>query len=193
MAGPECFTQRGNAERQKHECRTTTTAAALTRDRSERLRDARERLPETVVGFGEQRLRAAQLDRVSVHQVAHLVQVTHSNERGKRQSRPRFSGRSRRERTNSSVNRTRLKRSRWRGGGRSTVWASLLLRLPSRLQVYGDDFPRRLEDKGLTDVVSASASPRQNPYVERLIGLDPTRVPRSRHPRCVCARIIASV
>ena len=36
--------------------------------------------------------------------------------------------------------------------------------------VYGDVFQRRLVGMGIAEVVSAPASPWQNPYVERLIG-----------------------
>jgi hypothetical protein len=42
------------------------------------LRNAWERLHETAVGFGEQRLRVAQLDHVPRTKVAHIVRVTHS-------------------------------------------------------------------------------------------------------------------
>ena len=41
-----------------HDCRTTTEAA-LTRDLSEDLRDAWERLRETAVSFGDQRIYAS--------------------------------------------------------------------------------------------------------------------------------------
>ena len=39
-----------------------------------------------------------------------------------------------------------------------------------RDRIYGDVFQRRLAGMGITEVVSAPASPWQNPYVERLIG-----------------------
>jgi putative transposase len=39
-----------------------------------------------------------------------------------------------------------------------------------RDRVYGDVFQRRLAGMGIAEVVSAPASPWQNPYVERLIG-----------------------
>ena len=39
-----------------------------------------------------------------------------------------------------------------------------------RDRIYGDVFQRRLAGMGIVDVVSAPASPWQNPYVERLIG-----------------------
>jgi putative transposase len=39
-----------------------------------------------------------------------------------------------------------------------------------RDRVYGDVFQRRLASMGIAEVVSAPASPWQNPYVERLIG-----------------------
>ena len=39
-----------------------------------------------------------------------------------------------------------------------------------RDRIYGDVFQRRLAGMGIAEVVSAPASPWQNPYVERLIG-----------------------
>jgi transposase InsO family protein len=39
-----------------------------------------------------------------------------------------------------------------------------------RDNIFGDVFRRRLAGMGITEVVSAPASPWQNPYVERLIG-----------------------
>jgi hypothetical protein len=59
MAGREChhcklWIEEGEA----HDC-WTTTEAALTEDLSEELRDAWERLRETAVGFGEQRIYAS--------------------------------------------------------------------------------------------------------------------------------------
>lgn len=39
-----------------------------------------------------------------------------------------------------------------------------------RDRIYGDAFQRRLAGMGIVEVVSAPASPRQNPFVERLIG-----------------------
>ena len=59
MAGRECFhCKQWIAEREKHDC-WTTTEAALTKDLSEELRDAWERLRETAVDFGEQRIYAS--------------------------------------------------------------------------------------------------------------------------------------
>ena len=59
MAGRECFhCKQWIEERQKHDC-WTTTEAALTKDLSEDLRDAWERLRETAVDFGEQRIYAS--------------------------------------------------------------------------------------------------------------------------------------
>ena len=49
-----------------------------------------------------------------------------------------------------------------------------------RDRIYGDVFQRRVAGMGIAEVVSAPASPWQNPYVERLIGSIPTRVSRSR-------------
>ena len=39
-----------------------------------------------------------------------------------------------------------------------------------RDRIYGDVFQRRIAGMGIAEVVSAPASPWQNPYVERLIG-----------------------
>jgi putative transposase len=39
-----------------------------------------------------------------------------------------------------------------------------------RDRIYGDVFQRRLAGMGISEVVSAPASPWQNPYAERLIG-----------------------
>jgi hypothetical protein len=59
MAGRECFhCKQWVEEGEKHDC-WTTTEAALTRDLSEDLRDAWERLRETAVDFGEQRIYAS--------------------------------------------------------------------------------------------------------------------------------------
>jgi putative transposase len=45
--------------------------------------------------------------------------------------------------------------------------------------IYGDVFQRRIAGMGIAEVVSAPASPEQNPYVERLIGSNAARVSRS--------------
>ena len=59
MAGRECFHCKQWIEAgEKHDC-WTTTEAALTRDLSEDLRDAWDRLRETAAGFGEQRIYAS--------------------------------------------------------------------------------------------------------------------------------------
>jgi hypothetical protein len=59
MAGRECFhCKQWIDDGEKHDC-WTTTEAALTRDLSEDLRDAWERLRETAAGFGEQRIYAS--------------------------------------------------------------------------------------------------------------------------------------
>ena len=59
MAGRECFHCRQWVEEgEAHDC-WTTTEAALTGDLSEDLRDAWERLRETAVGFGDQRIYAS--------------------------------------------------------------------------------------------------------------------------------------
>jgi len=59
MAGRECYHCRQWVEEgEKHNC-WTTTEAALTQDLSEDLRDAWERLRETAVSFGDQRIYAS--------------------------------------------------------------------------------------------------------------------------------------
>ena len=59
MAGRECYhCKQWIASGEAHDC-WTTTEAALTRDLSEDLRDAWERLRETAVEFGEQRIYAS--------------------------------------------------------------------------------------------------------------------------------------
>ena len=59
MAGRECYhCKQWVSEGEAHDC-WTTTEAALTRDLSEDLRDAWERLRETAVSFGDQRIYAS--------------------------------------------------------------------------------------------------------------------------------------
>ena len=59
MAGRECYhCKQWIEEGEPHDC-WTTTVAALTEDLSEDLRDAWERLRETAVAFGEQRVYAS--------------------------------------------------------------------------------------------------------------------------------------
>ncbi len=59
MAGRECYhCKQWVEEGEAHDC-WTTTEAALTRDLSEDLQDAWERLRETAVSFGEQRIYAS--------------------------------------------------------------------------------------------------------------------------------------
>ena len=59
MAGRECYhCKQWVEEGEAHDC-WTTTEAALTKDLSEDLRDAWERLRETAVAFGEQRIHAS--------------------------------------------------------------------------------------------------------------------------------------
>ena len=59
MAGRECYhCKQWVAEGEPHDC-WTTTETALTRDLSEDLRDAWERLRETAVEFGDQRIYAS--------------------------------------------------------------------------------------------------------------------------------------
>ena len=59
MAGRECYHCKQWIEQgQEHDC-WTTTEAALTSELSEDLRDAWERLRETAVSFGEQRIYAS--------------------------------------------------------------------------------------------------------------------------------------
>ena len=59
MGGRECYhCKQWVSEGEAHDC-WTTTEAALTRDLSEDLRDAWERLRETAVSFGDQRIYAS--------------------------------------------------------------------------------------------------------------------------------------
>jgi len=59
MAGRECYhCKQWVEEGEQHDC-WTTTEAALTEDLSEDLRDAWERLRETAVSFGDQRIYAS--------------------------------------------------------------------------------------------------------------------------------------
>src|SRR5262245_28829522 len=59
MTGRECYhCKQWIEEGQEHDC-WTTTEAALTRDLSEDLRDAWERLRDTAVSFGDQRIYAS--------------------------------------------------------------------------------------------------------------------------------------
>ncbi len=59
MSGRECFhCKQWIGEGEPHDC-WTTTEAALTRDLPEKLREAWERLRETAVAFGEQRIYAS--------------------------------------------------------------------------------------------------------------------------------------
>jgi hypothetical protein len=59
MAGRECYhCKQWVEEGEAHDC-WTTTEAALTRDLSEDLRDAWERLRDTAVSFGDQRIYAS--------------------------------------------------------------------------------------------------------------------------------------
>lgn len=59
MPGRECYhCKQWIADDEPHDC-WTTTEAALTRDLSEDLRDAWERLRETAVDFGDQRIYAS--------------------------------------------------------------------------------------------------------------------------------------
>ena len=59
MGGRECYhCKQWIGDGQEHDC-WTTTEAALTRDLSEDLRDAWERLRDTAVSFGDQRIYAS--------------------------------------------------------------------------------------------------------------------------------------
>src|ERR687892_2103891 len=59
MAGRECYHCKQHVEEgEAHDC-WTTTEAALTRELSEDLREAWERLRETAVSFGDQRIYAS--------------------------------------------------------------------------------------------------------------------------------------
>jgi mannose-6-phosphate isomerase-like protein (cupin superfamily) len=48
-----------------------------------------------------------------------------------------------------------------------------------RDRVYGEAFTRRIRAMGIRDRPTAPRSPWENGYAERLIGFDPTRMPRS--------------
>ena len=59
MAGRQCYhCKQWVAEGEEHDC-WTTTEEALTQDLSEELREAWERLRETAIGFGDQRIYAS--------------------------------------------------------------------------------------------------------------------------------------
>jgi hypothetical protein len=59
MSGPECYhCKQWIEDGQEHDC-WTTTEAALTRELSDDLRNAWERLRETAVAFGDQRIYAS--------------------------------------------------------------------------------------------------------------------------------------
>jgi transposase InsO family protein len=69
--------------------------------------------------------------------------------------------------------------------------------LRDRDRIYGTTFPQRVKHMGITEVVIASQSPWQNPYVERLIGsirrecLDHVIVLNEEHLRRLLARYFA--
>ena len=104
MVGRTCFhCKQWVGEGEKHDC-WTTTEAVLTQDLSEDLRDAWERLRETAVSFGGQRIYASHKsimfsrkscyffvphaqgsasatgDRASKSKLAHVIQVRHRDE-----------------------------------------------------------------------------------------------------------------
>ena len=58
---------------------------------------------------------------------------------------------------------------------------------PRSCRAYGAAFQRRVAAMGIAEVVSAPASPWQNPYVERVIGYHPPGVPGSRRGLARCA------
>ena len=63
MPGRECYhCKKWIEDGEDHDC-WTTTEAALTQDLSDDLRDAWERLRETAVSFGEQRISAPEVVR----------------------------------------------------------------------------------------------------------------------------------
>ena len=68
--------------------------------------------------------------------------------------------------------------------------------LRDRDSIYGDVFRRRIESLTIEEVVSAPRSPRQSPYVERLIGsirrerLDYVIVTNERHLKRILAEYL---
>ena len=75
MAGRECYhCKQWIEEGEAHDC-WTTTEAALTRDLSEDLQDAWERLRETAASFGEQRIYASHKSIMFVAQVLLLLRA----------------------------------------------------------------------------------------------------------------------
>ena len=65
----------------------------------------------------------------------------------------------------------------WKPSPRDTAPRYLLR---DRDGVYGVEFWRRVKGMGIGEVMTAPRSPWQNPYVERIIGTLPPRVPRPR-------------
>ena len=53
--------------------------------------------------------------------------------------------------------------------------------LRGREAIYGGDFAAMSGDMGMEEVLTAPRSPWQNPFVERLVGVHPTRVPGPRY------------
>ena len=52
--------------------------------------------------------------------------------------------------------------------------------LRDRDAIYGTDFAAMTRAMGMEEVLTAPRCPWQNPFVERLVWLDPTRVPGPR-------------
>ena len=76
MTGRQCYHCKQWIERgEAHDC-WTTTEAALTEDLSEDLRDAWERLRETAVSFGEQRIYASHNSHHVLAQVVLLLRAS---------------------------------------------------------------------------------------------------------------------
>ena len=90
MPGHECYhCKQWVEEGEAHDC-WTTTEAALTRDLSDDLRDAWERLRETAAAFGDQRIYAShKLDHVLAQVLLLLRAAEEAVPRGVRVPRPR--------------------------------------------------------------------------------------------------------
>ena len=79
MAGRECYhCKQWVEEGEAHDC-WTTTEAALTNDLSEDLRDAWERLRETAVAFGEQRIYASHHSIMFSRKVCYFLYARRQN------------------------------------------------------------------------------------------------------------------
>src|SRR5688572_9072110 len=93
MAGRECYhCKQWVDEGEAHDC-WTTTEAALTQDLSEDLQDAWERLRETAVSFGEQRIYASHKSIIVLAAIVLLLRASEEQlPRGLCVPRPRGEG-----------------------------------------------------------------------------------------------------